>query len=94
MKKIFTLLILGVSLTLTSCKEPTVTKSDLPIEVVSLKESNKFDTILQIKTEEKVFNFDQKKEYISTYNVISKEHAYLVILLVSLALDILIILLR
>lgn len=61
MKKL--LFILSLSLMLTSCNENTLKKSDLPIEVVSLKELGKFDTILQIETEKKIFQFTKAQEY-------------------------------
>lgn len=48
MKKL--LFILMVTMTLMSCNESSLVKTDLPIEVVSLKEAKKFDTILIINT--------------------------------------------
>lgn len=59
MKKL--LFILMVTLTLMSCNQPSLVKTDLPIEVVSLKEAKKFDTILTINTDMRVFTFQNKK---------------------------------
>ena len=50
-----------VTLTLMSCNQPSLVKTDLPIEVVSLKEAKKFDTILTINTDMRVFTFQNKK---------------------------------
>jgi len=65
MKKL--LFIVFVLIAFTSCTHQTVEKTDLPIEIVKLKESNQFDTTYTITTYEKVFVFDVKKEYLGTY---------------------------
>jgi hypothetical protein len=70
---IFTLLLL------VACEAPTINKkADLPIEVVSLKESNKYDTLLTIPTEDKTYIFDSNKNYQgSMYNEQSKFTAFI-----------------
>jgi hypothetical protein len=64
MKYLFIILIalLGFS----SCDTPTVTKRDLPIEVVKLKETQSFDTLLVIRTEQNTYLFE-KNEYVGAY---------------------------
>lgn len=64
MKKIITVLVITIGLF--SCDLPTIKNKDLPIEVVTIKEQNKFDTILTIKTEKYTYLFD-KKEYKGSY---------------------------
>lgn len=66
MKNILILLI--TIIIFSSCKEPTINKSELPIEVVNLKEVNKYDTTYTITTSEKVFVFNNKKEYVGSYH--------------------------
>ena len=68
MKKLILFSLLAMFI-FTSCEQPTIKKSDLPIEVVKLKETQKFDTILSIPTEKKVFLFKKDTEYIGTYKV-------------------------
>jgi len=68
MKKLLLFSLLAMFM-FTSCEQPTVKKYDLPIEVVKLKETQKFDTILSIPTEKKVFLFKKDTEYIGTYKV-------------------------
>ena len=68
MKKLILFSLLAMFM-FTSCEQPTIKKSDLPIEVVKLKETQKFDTILSIPTEKKVFLFKKDTEYIGTYKV-------------------------
>lgn len=46
-----------------ACETPTIIKSDLPIEIVQLKEANKYDTILSIESTDSYYLFN-KKEYI------------------------------
>jgi hypothetical protein len=69
MKYLFILLIalLGFS----SCDTPTVTKKDLPIEVVKLKETQSFDTLLVIRTEQNTYLFE-KNEYVGAYSNINE----------------------
>jgi hypothetical protein len=67
MKYLFILLIalLGFS----SCTNTTtVEKIDLPIEIVTLKEFNKYDTLLVINSENKTYLFDNKANYIGAYD--------------------------
>ena len=68
MKKLILFSLLAMFI-FTSCEQPTIEKSDLPIEVVKLKETQQFDTILSIPTEKKVFLFKKDTEYIGTYKV-------------------------
>lgn len=67
MKKL--LFIVFALIAFTSCTQQTVNKTDLPIEVVKLKESNQFDTTYTIQTDKKVFLFDDKKKYVGSYSV-------------------------
>jgi hypothetical protein len=67
MKKL--LFIVFALIVFTSCTTQTVNKTDLPIEVVKLKESNQFDTTYTISTDKKVFLFDDKKEYVGAYKI-------------------------
>lgn len=63
-----TILILIAFLMLSSCSdEQTLSKRDIPIEVVNLKESQNFDTILQIQTEKFTFQFSKENEYIGSF---------------------------
>lgn len=71
MKKLLFIAILLA--TLASCDHQTVEKKDLPIEVVTLKESQKFDTIYQIETDKKVYVFSKTHEYQGVYNKITEE---------------------
>lgn len=67
MKKLLfiALLLIGI----TSCNQSNFHKTDLPIEVVSLKDAQKFDTLYTIQTENNVYFFDKtNKEYITTIN--------------------------
>lgn len=66
MKKL--LFILFVVIAFASCTESTVKKADLPIEVVQLKDINKFDTVYQIETDKKIYQFNNSKEYLGKYN--------------------------
>ena len=66
MKKL--LFIVFALIAFTSCRQ-TVTKTDLPIEIVKLKESNQFDTTYTIQTDKKVFLFNGKKEYVGSYKI-------------------------
>lgn len=55
-------------LSFSSCKEESLQKTDLPIEVVNLKEVNKFDTLLVVETKERVYTFENKtEEYQGSY---------------------------
>lgn len=72
MKKLLLFSLLAMFM-FTSCEQQTIKKSDLPIEVVKLKETQKFDTILSIPTEKKVFLFKKDTEYIGTYEVINED---------------------
>ena len=67
MKKL--LFIVFALIVFTSCTEQTVKKTDLPIEIVKLKEYNQFDTTYTIQTDKKVFLFDNKKEYVGSYSI-------------------------
>lgn len=60
------ILLLLITIGLFSCGYPTVNKTDLPIEVVKLKEQQSFDTLLVIKTEKQTYLFE-KNEYIGSY---------------------------
>lgn len=62
MKKL--LFIIMCIITFSSCTEQTFKKADIPIEVVTLKEAQKFDTILSIQTGKSIYQFTQKQEYI------------------------------
>lgn len=55
-----------VILSVTSCNpKDTIEKRDnLPILVDQLRDENKFDTILKIESEDFVYYFNKKKEYI------------------------------
>lgn len=66
MKKI--LFIIFAVIVFVSCTEPTVKKEDLPIEVVQLKDLSKFDTVYQIETDKKIYQFNNSKEYLGRYN--------------------------
>lgn len=78
------LLLIVLTIVLASCgKNPNIVKKDLPIEIVKLKEMNNFDTILQIQSNEKLYYFDQKEEYIGS---IEKENVYMTVFLVSIIL--------
>jgi len=68
MKKL--LFILITTLTLSSCTEPTLHKTDLPIEVVSLREEGRFDTILETRTDQKIYRFSKERVYLNTINQI------------------------
>jgi len=69
MKKILSILSLLLIITFSSCTTNTVNKVDLPIEVVTLKEKQQFDTLLVIKTEKVIYQFDKKREYVGAYKV-------------------------
>lgn len=59
-----TLIFIFSLILLISCETPTINKkSELPIEVVSLKEANKYDTLLTINTEDKTYIFDNNQNY-------------------------------
>lgn len=73
MKKLLILTIAIIGLSITSCNEPTVQKTDLPIEVVTLKETAKFDTIYSIETEKKTYLFNNKHEYLGAYKKQNEE---------------------
>jgi len=70
MKKILYIVITIISLSFTSCVKMTdnVQKVDLPIDVVTKRDSAKFDTLLVIKGEEKTFQFTTKNEYVGAYD--------------------------
>lgn len=70
MKKLLFLLLIVVGLS--SCEEPNIKKSDLPIEVVTLKDNQKFDTVLVIETEKKLYQFTKNKEYIGVTDKINE----------------------
>jgi hypothetical protein len=80
MKKL--LFILMVTLTLMSCNQPSLVKTDLPIEVVSLKEAKKFDTILTINTDMRVFTFSKQEEYQGSYSKSDEKGAMFIIIIV------------
>lgn len=67
MKKLITILFSIVLLS--SCETKTVNKKDnYPIEILQLKEVNKFDTIYVIQNEREVYQFNKNNEYIGTYS--------------------------
>ena len=82
MKKL--LFILMVTMTLMSCNESSLVKTDLPIEVVSLKEAKKFDTILTINTDMRVFTFSKQEEYQGSYSKTNGEKGLALILIAIL----------
>lgn len=61
MKQILTLLILAMSFG--GCRE-SATKDTLPTEVVQLKEANRFDTLLVIRTHDADYEFSKKGDFI------------------------------
>jgi len=72
MKKLLT--ILCSIILLSSCDTKTVNKKDnYPIEILELKEANKFDTIYTISTEREVYQFDKNNVYIGTYSKTSAD---------------------
>lgn len=84
MKNILFIITLGL---LASCSSPTIVKKDsLPIEVLSLKEVNKYDTILTIQTEKQIHFFSAKKEYMGTCNTTSFDTLSLVFILIGMVL--------
>jgi len=58
-----------IALVVTSCQEPTIIKQDkLPILVDKIKDEAKFDTVLTISDNNKVYLFETKQnEYIGEY---------------------------
>lgn len=63
------LILIVLSLLIFSCKESTVKiNTDLPIEVVKLKEVNKFDTLYSISNTKQTFLFDKNKEYLGSFD--------------------------
>ncbi len=72
MKKLLLFSLLDIFM-FTACEQQTVKKSDLPIEVVKLKETQKFDTILSINTDKKVYLFDKQSEYKGAYHVTNND---------------------
>ena len=73
-----------IIMTLISCNQPTVTKTDLPIEIVSLKEAKKFDTTLTISSNTNVYVFSKQEDYIGAYNKINDTPFFSVMLLIVL----------
>lgn len=67
MKNALFIVLVLISSALTSCTTNTITKENLPIEIVSLKETQKFDTILQIESTNKVYVFSKEREYKGVY---------------------------
>ena len=69
-------------MTLMSCNQPSLVKTDLPIEVVSLKEAKKFDTILTINTDMRVFTFSKQEEYQGSYRKTDEKGGMAIIIVV------------
>lgn len=86
------LLFIFTVLFFTACTEQTVQKKDLPIEVVNLKETKKFDTLLVIETEKSVYQFNQNQEYIGKMSKTNEDFFGGFLILVVLFLFFLIIL--
>ena len=84
MKKL--LFLLMVIMTLMSCNQPTVTKTDLPIEIVSLKEAKKFDTTLTITTDSRVYIFSKQEEYQGSYGKQDAAIVFVILFLVTFIL--------
>lgn len=72
MKNLFILICIVFSLA--SCKEnkQTIQKINLPVEVERLKELQSYDTILQIQTNNRVYQFTNKTEYIGSYEKVQQ----------------------
>ena len=63
-----------MAITFTSCKEQTVVSGDIPVEVMQLKDLNKFDTVLVINTDNSVYLFENKtNKPIGKYNRITED---------------------
>lgn len=80
---------------LTSCEQETVNKkAKLPIEIVNLKEINKFDTVLVINSEDKTYLFkSNKEEYIGAFDNINTDGNVVLFLFIVLVLMMIILLL-
>lgn len=77
MKLKLILIALIASIAVTSCEPvPTNKKTDIPVEVVKLKEIKNFDTLLVINTDKKMYQFDYKSttnDYVTTIDKTNDE---------------------
>ena len=62
MKKLLLILSILSCFTLFSCDEGTESNTNLPTEINRLRHTSQFDTMLVIKTAEKVYEFDYKTQ--------------------------------
>lgn len=82
--KNFKLVLLGLLalVAVSSCSPtPTSSKTDIPVEVVKLKENKSFDTTISIATDTKTYVFDRKSptnDYVTTIDKESHENAALI----------------
>lgn len=63
MKKLLLFILLCIGFYSCTPTEVVRKNTELPIEIVSLKELNKYDTLLVIQSNDKIFMFDDKEEY-------------------------------
>lgn len=55
---------------------PTNKKTDIPVEVVKLKEIKKFDTLLVVNAEKQIYQFDYKTtDYVTTIDKTKDENS-------------------
>lgn len=71
------LLALLATIAVASCAPtPTNKKTDIPVEVVKLKEIKKFDTLLVVNSEKQMYQFDYKtNDYVTTMDKTKDENS-------------------
>ena len=72
MKNLFILICIVFSLASCTENKQTIQKINLPVEVERLKELQSYDTILQIQTNNRVYQFTNQKEYIGSYEKVQE----------------------
>lgn len=83
MKKLLSILSILSCFTLFSCNKVTKSDTNLPTEVNRLRHTSQFDTILVIKTDKKIYEFDYKTQnFIKSTNI--NQDLTLIIILILL----------
>ena len=91
MKKLFFFILLCIGLT--SCNEPTITKSkSIPIEVKSLIDTQKFDTIIIVNSTDKCYIINKDNSIQEFNNTDESGYLFIIGFIIGIGLTIIVLL--